>query len=133
MMGEQPTSRVERLVRILHQIEHRIEEHVEEWRKQERARQAEVRVQREKLWAEARERERLLAEAIAEEEAGRISMEEITKQQRVVFVVHSEEIAQALDTLAQEGDRLVSVVPGRGSYGGGTGIKGSWLVFETKG
>jgi len=29
-MDEQPTSRIERLVKLLHRIEHRIVEHVEE-------------------------------------------------------------------------------------------------------
>lgn len=36
-----------------------------------------------------------------------------------------------LETFAGEKDRLVNVVPGKGDYGSGKGIRGSWLVFET--
>ena len=124
-MGEQRQSTIERIL-------HRIEDHVQEWRRQERARETEAAAQREVLWAEAVEREKLLAQTITDEESGRESIEEITKQHRVVFVVHSEEVAQTLGTFAAEKDRLVNVVPGRGSYGGATGLKGSWLVFETQ-
>jgi C4-type Zn-finger protein len=124
-MGEQRESTIERIL-------HRIEDHVQEWRRQERARETEAAAQREALWAEAVEREKLLAQTITDEEAGRESIEEITKQHRVVFVVHSEEVAQTLGTFAAEKDRLVNVIPGRGSYGDGAGLKGSWLVFETQ-
>ena len=103
---------------------------MEEWRGQERVRKAEAAAQRERLWAEAVEREKLLAEAVTDEKSRQSSLE-IAKQHRIVFVVHSEEAARALETFASEKDRLVSVVPGRGSYGGDTGLKGSWLVFET--
>lgn len=126
-MSEQRTSTIERIL-------HRVEEHVDEWRRQHRARQAEAAAQREKLWAEAREREKLLVETIAEEEAGRASIEEITKQHRIVFVLHREDLTGTLETFAGERDRLVRVVPGKGDYGGGKGIegiRGSWLVFET--
>jgi hypothetical protein len=122
-MGEQRESTIERIL-------HRIEDHVQEWRRQERARETEAAAQREALWAAAVEREKLLAQTITDEESGRESIEEITKQHRVVFVVHSEEVAQTLGTFAAEKDRLVNVIPGRGSYGEGTGLKGSWLVFE---
>lgn len=124
-MNRQRTSMIERIL-------HRIEDHVEEWRRQDRARKAEAAAQREKLWAEAAEREKLLTEAVASEEAGRASLEKITKQHRVVFVVHSEEVARTLETFARERDHLVNVVPGRGSYEEDTGIKGSWLVFEPR-
>jgi hypothetical protein len=83
------------------------------------------------MWAEAHERETLLVEAIAQEEGGQVFLEEIMKQHRVVFVVHSEEMAQTLEPFARERNCLVSVVPGNGNYGGGKGVKGSWLVFET--
>ena len=122
-MSQQRMSPIERIL-------HRIEDHIEEWRKQDRAHKAEAAVQREKLWAEAAEREKLLAETITEEESQRASLEEITEQHRVVFVVHSEEVARTLESFASEGGRLVRVVPGKGSYEGGTGVKGSWLVFE---
>jgi hypothetical protein len=126
-MGERRTSMIERIL-------HRIEDHVEEWREQDRARKEETAAHREQLWAEAAERQKLLAEAVADEEAGRGSLEEITRQHRVVFVLHREDLTGTLETFASEKNRLVNVVPGKGDYGGGKGIegiKGSWLVFET--
>ena len=126
-MGEQRTSMIERVL-------HRIEDHVEEWRNQDRARKAEAEAHREQLWAEANQRQRLLTEAIADEESKQASLEEITKQHRVVFVLHREDLTGTLETFASEKDRLVNVVPGKGDYGGGKGIegiRGSWLVFET--
>jgi hypothetical protein len=126
-MSQRRTPTIERIL-------HRIEEHVEQWRNQDRAHKAEAAAQREKLWAEAAEREKLLAEAIAQEqEVGQTSVEETTERHRVVFVAHSEEMARTLETFAQQRNRLVNVVPSRGSYGEGTGIKGSWLVFEPRG
>jgi hypothetical protein len=126
-MGQQQrrTSMIERIV-------HRVEEHIEEWRRQEAVRAAEAEANRDQLWAAAAERERHLAEIIGEEEeAGRASSEEIMKEHRVAFVVHSEEVAQTLQTFAGSGDRLVKVIPStRGSYAKEMGIKGSWLVFE---
>ena len=123
-MGEQRTSMIERIV-------HRVEEHIEEWRRQDAARHAEAEANRDQLWAAAEERERRLAEIIGEEEARRASVEEVMKEHRVAFVVHSEEVAQTLETFAREGDRLVKAIPStRGSYAKEMGIKGSWLVFE---
>ena len=126
-MGERRTSMIERVL-------HRIEDHVEEWRKQDSARKAEAHAYREELWAEAAERQKLLAEAIADEEARPASLEEMTKQHRVVFVLHREDLTGTLETFASEKNCLVNVVPGKGDYGGGKGIegiRGSWLVFET--
>jgi regulator of protease activity HflC (stomatin/prohibitin superfamily) len=126
-MSRQRTSTIERIL-------HRIEDHVEEWREQDRARKAEAEAQRKQLWAEAAERQKLLAEAIADGESQRASLEEITKQHRIAFVLHREDLTGTLETFASEKDRLVKVVPGKGDYGGGKGIegiKGSWLVFET--
>lgn len=120
---QQHQSRLERII-------HGIEERIEEWRKEDAARKMEAEANREMLWAEAAEREKILAEAISEEEAGRESVEEVTKQQKLVFVVHTDEVAETLENLAGEGDRLVKIVPGRGTHVGGTGLKGSWLVFE---
>src|SRR5215216_5521311 len=123
-MGERRTSMIERIV-------HRVEEHIEEWRRQDAARHAEAEAHRDELWAAAAERERRLAEIIGEEEARRASVEEVMKEHRVAFVVHSEEVAQTLETFAREGDRLVKAIPStRGSYAKEMGIKGSWLVFE---
>jgi hypothetical protein len=123
-MGERRTSMIERMV-------HRVEEHIEEWRKRDAARHSEAEANRDQLWAAAAERERMLAEIIGEEETRRASAEEIMKEHRVAFVVHSEDVAQTLEAFALGGDRLVKVIPStRGSYAKEMGIKGSWLVFE---
>jgi hypothetical protein len=124
----------ERRIPMIERILHRIEDHVEEWRRQDAARKAEAASQREELWAEAAERQKLLAEAIAEGEPRPTSIEEMTRQHRVVFVLHREDLTGTLETFASERDRLVNVVPGKGDYGSGRGIegiRGSWLVFET--
>ena len=124
----------QRRVPTIERIVHRIEDHVEQWRNQDRARKAEAAAQREKLWAEAAEREKLLAEAIAQEEQARsVSAEETMKRHSLVFVAHSEEVARTLETFARQGNSLVNVVPARESSEGGSGIKGSWLVFEPRG
>lgn len=123
----------ERHIPMIERILHRIEDHVEEWRDRDRIRQEELASHREKLWAEAAERQKLLAEAVADEETERVSLEEMTKRHRVVFVLHREDLTEALETFAGEKDRLVNVVPGKGDYGSGKGIegiRGSWLVFE---
>ena len=123
-MGEQRTSMIERIVQ-------RVEEHIEEWRRRDATRAAEADANRDQLWAAAAERERMLAEVMGEEEAHRSSVEEVMKEHRVAFVVHSEEVAQTLETFAGEGDRLIKVIPStRGRYAKEMGIKGSWLVFE---
>lgn len=123
-MGEKRTSMIERIVQ-------RVEDHIEDWRRRDAARHAEADANRDQLWAAAAERERMLAEVLGEEEAHRASVKEVMKEHRVAFVVHSEEVAQTLETFASEGDRLVRVIPStRGSYAREMGIKGSWLVFE---
>ena len=123
-MGEKRTSMIERIVK-------RVEEHIEEWRRRDAVRHAEADANRDQLWAAAAERERMLAEVLGEEEAHQASVEEVMKEHRVAFVVHSEEVAQTLETFASEGDRLIRVIPStRGSYAREMGIKGSWLVFE---
>jgi hypothetical protein len=123
-MGKHRVSAIERIL-------NRIEEHVEDWRKRESALQAEADASRGRLWAEAAERERLLAEAVGAEEARRESIEELTMQHRVVFVLHREEVIETLEDFARQGDRLVSVVPRRGGETITEGLKGSWLVFES--
>jgi regulator of protease activity HflC (stomatin/prohibitin superfamily) len=123
-MGERRTSMIERVVQ-------RVEEHIEEWRRRDAARHAEADANRDQLWAAAAERERMLAEVIGEGEAHPASAEEVMEEHRVAFVVHSEEVAQTLETFAEEGDRLIRVIPStRGTYAKEMGIKGSWLVFE---
>jgi hypothetical protein len=123
-MGEHRGSPIERIL-------HRIEERVEDWRKREAALQAEADASRSRLWAEAAERERLLAEAVGAEEARRESIEELTKHHRVVFVMHRTEVEETLQDFVREGDRLVSVVPRRGGETISEGLRGSWLVFES--
>jgi hypothetical protein len=123
-MGEHRGSPIERIL-------HRIEERLEDWRKREAALQAEADASRSRLWAEAAERERLLAEAVGAEEARRESIEELTKHHRVVFVMHRTEVEETLQDFVREGDRLVSVVPRRGGETISEGLKGSWLVFES--
>ena len=125
-MGEQRPSAIERML-------NRIEEHIEDWRKRDAALQAEADASRSRLWAEAAERERLLAEAVGEEEADRESIEELTIQNKVVFVLHREELVETLEEFARNGDRLVSVVARRGGETISQGLKGSWLVFEDSG
>jgi hypothetical protein len=122
-MGEQRTSRLKRILQ-------RVEEHVEDWRKQDAALKAEADAMRGQMWAEAAERERLLAEAMESEEARRASIEDLTKEHRVVFVLHREEVVETLEDLASQGDRLVSVVPRKGGEAITAGLKGAWLVFE---
>src|ERR687894_1540067 len=122
-MGEHRGSPIERML-------HRIEERVEDWRKRDAALHAEAEASRSRLWAEAAERERLLAEVVGAEEARRESIEELTKQHRVLFVLHREEVGETLEDFASQGDRLVSVVPRKGGEAITAGLKGSWLVFE---
>jgi hypothetical protein len=122
-MGEQRGSAIERIL-------NRIEEHIEDWRQRDSELQAEADASRSRLWAEAAERERLLAEAVGTEEARRESIEELTQENRVVFVLHRDEMVETLEEFARQGDRLVSVVPRRGGATVSQGLKGSWLVFE---
>lgn len=124
-MGERHSSVLDRIGLI-----HRIEEHIENWRLRDAEHRMEAEARRERLWAEAAERERLLAETMNSEQAPESSLERITAEQRMVFVVHSEQVARALKEFASEGERLVEVVPGRGEYAEGSGLKGSWLIFE---
>jgi hypothetical protein len=122
-VSEQGGSAIERIL-------NRIEEHIEDWRRRDSALQAEADASRSRLWAEAAERERLLAEAVGAEEARRESIEELTKENRVIFVLHREELVETLEEFARQGDKLVSVVPRRGGETISQGLKGSWLVFE---
>lgn len=123
-MGEQRASAIERILQ-------RIEEHIEDWRRRDSELRAEADASRNRLWDEAAERERLLAEAVGAEESHRESIEELTKQNHVVFVLHREELVETLEEFARHGDKLVSVVPRRGGETTSQGLKGSWLVFES--
>jgi hypothetical protein len=123
-MGERRPSAIERILQ-------RVEEHVEDWRRRDATLQAEADASRSRLWEEAAERERLLAEAVGAEEARRGSIEELTRENRVLFVLHREEMVGTLEEFAREGDRLVGVVPRRGGETISQGLKGSWLVFQS--
>jgi regulator of protease activity HflC (stomatin/prohibitin superfamily) len=116
---------------MIERIVQRVEVHIEEWRRRDATRAAEADANRDQLWAAAAERERMLAEVMGEQEAHRASVEEVMKEHRVAFVIHSEEVAQTLEEFANDKDRLIRVIPStRGSYAREMGIKGSWLVFE---
>lgn len=104
---------------------------MEEWRRRDAALHAEADASRSRLWAEAAAREQLLAEAVGAEEARLDSIEELTKEHRVVFVLHRKEVTDPLEEFARQGDQLVSVVPRRGDETMSEGLKGSWLVFES--
>jgi hypothetical protein len=122
-----------KLLSTIGKILHRAEDRIEEWRRQDQARKAEAEADRDRLWAEAKEREEPLTEAAREAESHRGSVEALTDRHRFVFVVHSDEEARALETSAIERNRLVEVIPVKTSPEGNTGIKGSWLVFEASG
>jgi len=118
---------------MIEKILHRAEDHLEEWRRRDQARQAKAEADRDKLWAEAKEREELLADGAREAEPHRGSVGALIDRRRFVFVVHSEEEARTLEAFASEKDQLVEVVPVKMSPEGDTDIKGSWLVFEESG
>ena len=121
-MAEQHLSVIERVVL-------RVEDHFAQWRRKDAARKAEAGANRDKLWAEAAERERLLAATIEHEEARQSSQEGAASGHQLVFVVASDAFADALEHFSPQLDRLLRVMPARES-GGGTGLRGSWLVFE---
>jgi hypothetical protein len=118
---------------IIEKILHRAEDRIEEWRRKDRAWKAEAEADRDKLWAEAKEREDLLTEAAREAKSHRGSVETVTDRRRFVLVIHSDEEARTLAAFASEKDQLVEVVPVKMSPEGDTDIKGSWLVFEESG
>ena len=106
----------------------RIEERIDESHDRRRAREEELDSHREMMWAEAAEREKLLVQTASDQEPQERSLEEVAKEHRVAFVVHSEEVGKALQEFAGQQVRLISVIPGSGQRS--ADIKGSWLVFE---
>ena len=118
---------------MIEKILHRAEGGIEEWRRRDQARQAEAEADRDKLWAEAKEREELLADGAREAESLRGSVQAVADRRRFVFVIHSDEEARTLEAFASKKDQLVEVVPVKMSPEGDTDIKGSWLVFEASG
>ena len=73
----------------------RIEERLALWREERQAREVEAEAHRDRLWAEAAERERLLVESLEGEESGRRSVGEICRDRKAVFVIHSREAKEA--------------------------------------
>jgi hypothetical protein len=108
----------------------KIEEQIERWREEKQAREAEAEADRDALWAEAIERERLLAETIEGEESRQRSAGEICREQRTVFVIHSRETKEALEGLSREGVRLARVIPAEDASRPRLRLEGSWLIFE---
>jgi hypothetical protein len=119
---------VDRREGSIERLLHRIEEYIDESHDRRRAREEELDSHREMMWAEAAEREELLVQNASDEEAQERSLEEVAKEHRVAFVVHSEAVGKALKEFAGRQVRLINVVPGSGQKG--AEIKGSWLVFE---
>ena len=120
-MGVGHESLVERVVRGA-------EEHIARWRREEAARESEVDANRAALWAEATEREKALNHAIRREsDTARATLDD---QFRVIFVVASDEVSDALQNFSPQRERLVNVMPAT-EHSGGTGLRGSWLIFES--
>ena len=108
----------------------RVEERIGRWREERQARQAEVEADRDALWAEAVERERLLADSIEGGEPQRRSPGEICREHKAVFVVHSREAKEALEGLSGEEVCLARIISVEDAAIRSIGLEGSWLVFE---
>ena len=108
----------------------RIEERLATWREAQEAREVEAEADRNRLWAEAAERERLLVETIEDEESRRRSVGEICRDKKTVFVIHSRETKDALEGLSKEGVRFVGEIAAESASTRTTGLEGSWLIFE---
>ena len=108
----------------------RIEERIMLWREAQEARELEAEADRDLLWSEAAERERLLVETIEGEEFRRSSVGEICREKKAVFVIHSRESKEALEGLSEEGVRFVKVIAPESASTGETGLEGSWLIFQ---
>jgi hypothetical protein len=114
----------EHRISVLEDIVRRIEDRVAEWRRHDAALKEVAEANRYELWAEAAERERLLAATMNQEEAQRTSPERDTATHQVVFVVASDAFADRLQNFSPKRDRLLRVVPAR-EGGGGMGLRGS--------
>ncbi len=112
---------------VLRRIEERL---AAPWREERQAREVEAEAHRDRLWAEAAERERLLVESLEGEESGRRSVGEICRDRKAVFVIHSRESKEALEGLGEEGVRFVGVIAAESAPAGAAGLEGSWLIFE---
>ena len=112
---------------VLRRIEERL---AAPWREAQQARELEAEAYRDRLWAEAAERERLLVETIEGEESRQRSVGEICKEQKAVFVMHTRETKDALEGLSEEGVRFVEVIAAESASTGTSGLEGSWLIFK---
>jgi hypothetical protein len=119
----------EHCVSVIEGMVHKVEDRIAEWRRHEAALESEAAANRSRLWAEAAERQRLVAATIGHEETRRGAPARETAEHELVFVVASDAFADALEHFSPERDRLVRVMPA-GEGGGATGLRGSWLVFE---
>ena len=119
--------RLNSIENVLRRIEERL---AAPWREAQQARELEAEADRDRLWAEAAERERLLVETIEGEESRQRSVGEICKEQKAVFVMHTRETKDALEGLSEEGVRFVEVIAAESASTGATGLEGSWLVFK---
>ena len=108
----------------------RIEERLAPWREERQAREVEAEAHRDRLWAEAAERERLLVETVEGEQSRKRSAGEICRDEKAVFVIHSRETKEALEGLSEEGVRLVRMIAAESASTGDPGMEGSWLIFE---
>jgi hypothetical protein len=119
---------VEGKLNLIESVLRSIEERLALWREAQQARELEA--DRDRLWAEAAERERLLVETIEDEESRRSSVGEICRERKAVFVIHSRETKEALEGLSEEGVRFVKVIASESASTSDTGLEGSWLIFE---
>lgn len=119
----------EHCVSAIEGIVHKVEDHIAEWRRHQAGLETEADASRSRLWAEAEERQRLVAATIGHEETRREASAGDTGEHEVVFVVASDAFADALEHFSPDRDRLVRVMPARES-GRGMGLRGSWLIFE---
>ena len=117
-------------LRPIESVLRRIEERLALWREAQQARELEAEADRDRLWADAAERERLLVETIEGKEPRQRSVGEICRDRKAVFVIHSRETKEALEGLSEEGVRFVGVIPAESASTGAARLEGSWLIFE---
>lgn len=116
---------------VVGKILERVEDRVEDWREQDTARKVKAEQDRDQRWEEATERERILAEEMKEQESQEAPpVGSSGQRQRITYVLHSKEMGQTLQEFAEDRQRLVNVVAGRGDFPGEADVEGSWLVFE---
>lgn len=103
----------------------RIRQYVERSRQEELAREIAADTERDELWAEAAERERLRAREIQNAECRVPRAVAAAKDHDTVLVVHSSGAGEKLERLTEDRARLRGMVSDGGSAAGK-----SWLFFE---